>query len=362
METSAHLQKVVANVLDNFLPVKEKDVVTFLAGYENLDLAYAFASGCIVKDAEIKIISEPDCLVDKALKDAPLSYYQQKPKLLEQIIKNSDWLFRMTGSRHNPANFDEANFPKRLMEIEKTRVWSLGASYLIPLCLGSKTNMVVFCDPGLARAKVLGLSYEEAKKRFIESLNINYAELKTLHNRLIKILQSAEQISVSAPNGTNLILSTKDRIWISESSHWPSNIPFPYFWCLPAGEVFVAPIEYSAEGFLVTEDDPNGSFAGLTIEFSGKKRPGFSAKKGLDGFMSALKLATGNPYCLAEFGIGTNPYGLGDKAAGTAHIAIGSNFWFGGKNQCSLHLDFNIKRPTIFADQRCIIENGQFAI
>jgi len=57
---------------------------------------------------------------------------------------------------------------------------------------------------------------------------------------------------------------------------------------------------------------------------------------------------------VAELGIGLNPRAkvigstiLDEKAAGTAHIAIGSNHWFGGDNSTIIHLDQVFFKPEI---------------
>ena len=41
---------------------------------------------------------------------------------------------------------------------------------------------------------------------------------------------------------------------------------------------------------------------------------------------------------------------LDEKARNTAHIAIGSNYWFGGDIYTFLHLDQVMKNPKIYVD------------
>jgi leucyl aminopeptidase (aminopeptidase T) len=79
-----------------------------------------------------------------------------------------------------------------------------------------------------------------------------------------------------------------------------------------------------------------------------------------------LENATGNPYSIAEFAFGTNPCGnillATEKAYGTSHVAIGQNTWLGGKNECSIHWDFVIDRPTVTIDDKPVLKNGKFAV
>ncbi|NJL43894.1 MAG: hypothetical protein HC945_01030, partial [Nitrosarchaeum sp.] len=64
---------------------------------------------------------------------------------------------------------------------------------------------------------------------------------------------------------------------------------------------------------------------------------------------------------IGELGIGLNPHAkvvgctiLDEKALGTAHLAIGSNAWFGGAIKTIIHLDQVIKNPAIMLDGRTL--------
>jgi hypothetical protein len=130
---------------------------------------------------------------------------------------------------------------------------------------------------------------------------------------------------------------------------------------LPAGEAFVAPLESSAEGKAVIDlsigdilvDEPVAlTFrAGRVVAVAG----GAAARE--------LARRVGQPdtnpgaWTLGEFGIGTNPgvrlrgrAPLDEKAAGTAHIALGSNTHFGGANEAETHYDCVISQPIIYLD------------
>ena len=64
-------------------------------------------------------------------------------------------------------------------------------------------------------------------------------------------------------------------------------------------------------------------------------------------------------------GIGINPKAkiIGnvledEKVLGTCHIAIGNNVFYGGSNDVPIHLDGVITRPTIYVDNKKIMEKG----
>ena len=60
---------------------------------------------------------------------------------------------------------------------------------------------------------------------------------------------------------------------------------------------------------------------------------------------------------ICELGIGLNPKAkiigatiVDDKVLGTAHIGIGSNYWFGGNIYAIIHLDQVFKDPKVYFD------------
>jgi leucyl aminopeptidase (aminopeptidase T) len=78
----------------------------------------------------------------------------------------------------------------------------------------------------------------------------------------------------------------------------------------------------------------------------------------------------GDKDIIAEFGIGLNEnikelIGctiIDEKCAGTAHIAIGMNDMFGGKNSSQLHLDFIFKPVKIEVDGELLMEGSKILL
>jgi leucyl aminopeptidase (aminopeptidase T) len=149
---------------------------------------------------------------------------------------------------------------------------------------------------------------------------------------------------------------------------------------VPSGETYIAPIEGSAQGSVVV----NGSVPGLVVE------PGTAVTLHLDrGHVTAIEpggspvalwlhetqiaraRARGDPNWsnLAEIGIGLNPAVehltgnmlLDEKAAGTAHIALGANTFMGGTVNASIHCDLVTRDPTILIDGKRIVDRGRLS-
>jgi len=69
---------------------------------------------------------------------------------------------------------------------------------------------------------------------------------------------------------------------------------------------------------------------------------------------------------IAEFGVGTNPKAKvsgnileDEKVFGTIHIALGSNYDFGGQVKAPIHLDGIIKTPTVLVDEKYLFKEGR---
>jgi leucyl aminopeptidase (aminopeptidase T) len=72
---------------------------------------------------------------------------------------------------------------------------------------------------------------------------------------------------------------------------------------------------------------------------------------------------------VAEFGIGTNDKAIltglileDEKVMGTIHIAFGDNKSMGGTIRVASHLDGLIKHPTVWFDERKVMESGKLLI
>lgn len=146
---------------------------------------------------------------------------------------------------------------------------------------------------------------------------------------------------------------------------------------VPSGETYIAPIEGSAEGSIVVD----GSVPGLVVEpgmeivlhFEQGRLARIDPESGpavhhlyQTQFRPAQKRDDSNWSMLAEIGIGVNPAVdhltgnmiFDEKAAGTAHIALGTNTYMGGNIEATIHCDMVVKGPSIAIDGRTILEHG----
>lgn len=181
---------------------------------------------------------------------------------------------------------------------------------------------------------------------------VDWRELAKKAIKVAKVLNRADFIEVKSPNGTFISFSKAGRTAISDTGilRKPGS-----FGNLPAGEVFLAPVEGTATGKLVLEWAPTRKLASpLTLTV----RDGYVVNiAGKDKFIEYLNLKLSERHengNIAELGIGMNnaakrPDNIleSEKILGTIHIALGDNSSFGGKVRTPFHQDFVFFKPTV---------------
>lgn len=200
-------------------------------------------------------------------------------------------------------------------------------------------------------------------------ITIDYAAMAKEIRKISQALTDANLVTITNAAGTHLSMSVQGRTAKDDNGLIHKGI------CanLPAGESFIAPVEGTTHGVYVVE----GSQAGI-----GKlKKPiTITVEKGFASAFEGCKEASilqkklesvndKNAFNIAELGIGANPQAKitgivleDEKVRGTCHIALGSNFAFGGKVKVPIHLDGIILKPTILVDGKKIMEQGKLLV
>jgi leucyl aminopeptidase (aminopeptidase T) len=245
-------------------------------------------------------------------------------------------------------------------------------SHILEETGGVKTDVVVavtrFSTSHTSFRKILTLSngvrYASMplfeRDMFFGAMDVDINDMAVSTNVLARALEGADTCEVSSSNGTRLKIGVSGRSALPDDGILNERGKFGN---LPAGEVFLAPVEGTSEGVLVLEWGPQAKFSSpITVEIKGGKVVSVEGddpreKKWLDGILAAHPDNSN----IAELGIGTNPAATrpdnvleSEKILGTVHIAFGDNHTFGGVVKAPLHQDFVIFGATLVA----VWENG----
>ncbi len=213
---------------------------------------------------------------------------------------------------------------------------------------------------------------------FVRTVPVDYAKMRKDAAKLERALNAADRLHVTAPGGTDLELSIAGReAHVDDGAfHEPGTGGN-----LPAGETYISPTNYTAQGVIVFDGsvsvaDGGGAFVprrpvrveieeGRAVRLTGgagakrlekslvlgeeaalerKGQRGWSAKR-----VESYRLHARH---IGELGIGLNPKARvtgmmleDEKIQGTCHFAFGSNY--DDDAEAFIHLDCLVDKPTI---------------
>jgi leucyl aminopeptidase (aminopeptidase T) len=187
---------------------------------------------------------------------------------------------------------------------------------------------------------------------FFTSMAVDWQLLAERTARLAAAVNLGVSMRLSTPAGTRLTFSTAGRR--AEGDDGLLTAPGS-FGNLPAGDVYLAPLEGTAEGVLAIEYAPTRKLASpLFLRISGGE---VVAVDGDDPHRSWLEGKFTENSCnrnIAELGIGTNDRATrpdnvleAEKILGTVHVALGDNSGFGGVVSTPFHEDYVLYEPTL---------------
>jgi leucyl aminopeptidase (aminopeptidase T) len=212
--------------------------------------------------------------------------------------------------------------------------------------------------------RIAGMS-SLSEAAFASALPIDYRSLEHSTAVVARALTAATTCRLTSTAGTDLTLELRGRAALEDNG----NLRNPgAFGNLPAGEVYIAPIETIGDGTIVVD----GSLAGYGLLRQPLRlrlhsgRIVDAAGEAADWLLRTLDAGRlGNGRTIAELGIGVNPCAhvtgtiLDEKARGTAHVAFGTNVSFGGVTDASVHVDAVLLKPTMHLDDVLFVQDGE---
>jgi len=207
-------------------------------------------------------------------------------------------------------------------------------------------------------------------QQIIDAMDVSYKPFQASHEKLRQLFDDTDEIHITTQAGTDFYYNIRGINGISADGNYTLSGSGGN---LPAGEVYAPPNGKRIEGKIVIDGSSrvqNGTIVakepitlkvhdGNITEISGGKE----AKELENTLNWAASVAKhpGSVRRICELGIGLNPKAkiigatiVDDKVLGTAHIGIGSNYWFGGNIYAIIHLDQVFKNPKIEFDGKVV--------
>jgi leucyl aminopeptidase (aminopeptidase T) len=326
-----------------------------ICGEHNRVFAEYLMRECYAKYAYPHLWVFDENLLPKKTKRATENTKAVLPKHTRSLIENSDLVFWL-------SQFENPKTAWTVLGEAACSYWDK-----VDESVKAKPLLLVNLLSGKC-VKTMKIAYKTFLATFANAVNVNYDRVRETGLNIAAGLNGRKTVHIADPNGTDLSFSIENRRVGIEAGTLEECFSTGRE-CeveIPAGEVYVAPLEDSAYGTLVTDEVRDFNIRRLRMDFEKGKIIRFKAEKGEASFQKLLEKAQGNKDRIAEFGVGINhgmkPVGIriyDEKALGTAHIAIGNNTHLGGTNKASIHIDFILYKPTIKADNTLVMKEGR---
>jgi leucyl aminopeptidase (aminopeptidase T) len=203
----------------------------------------------------------------------------------------------------------------------------------------------------------------------VRCMNADYTEIAARTIRICDLMRQTKVVRVTAPAGTDVTLPIEGREAHASSGLFREK---GLYGNLPTGEAYLAPVEGLSNGVVVVD----GSMASVGMVDEPIRitvKDGYATD--ITGGASARRLVEllephgKDARTVAEFGVGTNDRAIltgvileDEKVMGTIHIAFGDNKSMGGSVRVASHLDGLIKQPTVWFDDRKVMEGGRLLV
>ncbi|MBS3817634.1 MAG: aminopeptidase [Candidatus Thermoplasmatota archaeon] len=356
------LGEIADKVVNQCMKVEEDEVIQVNGGPHNFDMIEEIALSVRKNGAFPVIKSNSDSLEKKMIEGVDIDYLEKTPEYY------LNWLDDIDGV----IGVDHQRDPRQLSELSEEKIGAKrrGKRKINDKFQEDNIRWTGIGYPTEEKAEMYGIEYEDFWNMFWKAMNTDYEELHEEGKSIADEMRGEDEVHITSNKGTDLNFSIEDRRIIVddgiiddddlENGDVGNN--------LPAGEVFCAPLEESAEGevFFDLAFYKGNKIEGITARFEEGKIVDVEADKNGDVFNEVLEHSHGDKDRIGEFGIGINPevnqaigYTLTDeKIMGSIHIALGENRSFGGENESTLHWDLVMLEPTVEVGDKTIIEEG----
>ncbi|MBI2140357.1 aminopeptidase [Candidatus Woesearchaeota archaeon] len=208
-------------------------------------------------------------------------------------------------------------------------------------------------------------------KEVIGAIDVDYKPLWAEHQRWKEIFDAAKEVRVTTAAGTDLRFNKESMVALKSDGAY--NVP-GLGGNMPAGEVYFPCSGNKVDGVVVIDGSSRNhkhtavikTPIKLTIEKGGiTSIEGGEEAKELEKTLQMAAEHSKRPktvYRVSELGFGLNRKAkiigstlVDEKAYGTAHIGIGSNYWFGGNIYAIIHLDQIFKNPVVEVDGQKVV-------
>lgn len=310
----------------------------------------------------------------------PISYARERLKLSRKpdgTLKELEPLLVQIAETQDVdiyiGEYDDPNFTAGVVD-----KWKLGAycrQKYREILDERKVRWAYLGWPMPSAAAGYGMDVQEFRRIFFNSIRQSFSkDLMKFIKYYGDALEGKDEVRILADDGTDLSFMIRGRpVLLDDPTISAEDVARGDVGLnIPCGEVFVAPLETTANGIILFEKAavPGfGKMINLQLKFADGRVVNVDADEGADRFNKFLEANSGDKDRIAELGIGCNPGAeytggsiiVDEKIYGTIHIAIGNNTGaYHGVNKASSHLDMikSMKHGELYVDGKLVMKDG----
>jgi len=360
------IQKLARLIVEYCVEVRKEDEVVISGGIEALPLIREIYREVLVHGGYPLIVNLRDEVLDEVFyRYAPDYILEYVSPIEKEIMNRINVRISILSPSHTKhlVGID----PEKMKKRSRAR-FELHKIFLERSARGElRWNLAPY--PTRALAQEAGMSIMEFEDFVYRAVMVDrddpikaWIEKAREQQKIADFLNRVKELHFIGP-GIDLYLRVDGRKWVNDDGKYN----------MPGGEVFSAPIEDSAEGFVefdypaiwrgVEVDGIKLVFKkGVVVEAYARKGEEFLRKmiETDEGSKRIGEVAFGLNYSITRF---VREILFDEKIGGTIHLALGSAYpETGGKNQSSIHWDMikDMKKHRVYADGDLVYENGRF--
>ncbi len=351
--------------------VREGDLVRIRGGTQQAELLENLAVEVRKVGAFPLITLGSDRLDRRMYDDVPAKYDRQTPSLE----------LKLAGMVTTEINLDFSERPDNLADVPVNRIATVdSASGAVANLLYARNVVQVNLGnemyPTPALAEQFGVSQAQLSEIFWSGVSVDYRQLQATGARVRAILEAGSEVHITSPSGTDLRARIDDSmIYVSDGVVSPGERErggaARLVW-LPAGEVYLAPMDGTAHGKVVVDRHffRGEEIRGLTLSFENGRLTSMDAASDFADFAQQYDIASPGKEAFGFIDVGINanvqiPSGsrmMAWMAAGMVTVGFGSNVWAGGHNNVPYGTNTHLPGSTLKVDGQVVVDGGVLVI
>jgi aminopeptidase len=358
MPIDLRTRKLAKLIVDYSVFVKSGENIIISGGTEAESFISALYKEVILKGAHPILRISPRGISGFFYKHAKKHQIEKFPDTFDYIVKSSQKYIGIN-TTDNPKALSSAN-PKKITARQK--IVHPISEYVVNQKDKIRRVTVGFPCPALAQESEMDLiDYE---KFVYDSCLLDWKKLGKKIDKILFKFRKGKSVHLL---GENVDLKFNINGKLAKADKGEEN--------MPGGEVFMAPIRESLNGWIKFEYpaiESGKEVPDIFLKFEDGKVIEASASKNEDFLLEMLNVDKNSSY-VGEFGIGMNPkinkftknLLFDEKIGGTIHLALGMAYKEnGGGNDSAIHWDIvkDMSKAKIILDGKVIQEKGKWKI